>query len=167
MAPSDHPLAAGGPVGIRQLAEHELLLTPPGTSIRVVLDEAAEAEGVRLQAKAELDGLRLIASLCFEGFGAGVLPATAIPRWLTTGDWTVVPLPDLPRRCVALACRKRALASAPSRAVQEVIRDGGRRSGGGASGGASHGVEHRHPRREEDGDARHHHDHRRPHRSAR
>ncbi len=123
VAPPDHPLAGGGPVGVRQLAEHELLLTPPGTSIRVLLDEAAEAAGVQLRPKAELDGLRLIASLCFEGFGAGVLPATAIPRWLTAGDWTVVPLPDLPRRCVALACRKRALASAPSRVTQEVICD--------------------------------------------
>src|SRR5918999_635227 len=106
-----------------QLAEHELLLTPPGTSIRVLLDEAAEAAGVRLRPKAELDGLRLIASLCFEGFGAGVLPATAIPRWLTTGGWRGVPPPDPPRRCVALACRKRALASAPSRVTQEVICD--------------------------------------------
>jgi DNA-binding transcriptional LysR family regulator len=123
VAPSDHPLVAGGPVGIRELADHELLLTPPGTSIRVLLDEAADAAGVKLQAKAELDGLRLIASLCFEGYGAGILPTTAIPRWLTAGGWVVVPLPDLPRRCVALACRKRGLASAPSRAVQEVIRD--------------------------------------------
>jgi LysR family hydrogen peroxide-inducible transcriptional activator len=123
VAPPDHPLASAGAVGVRELAEHELLLTPPGTSIRVLLDEAAEAAGVRLRPKAELDGLRLIASLCFEGFGAGVLPATAIPRWLTTGNWTVVPLPDLPRRCVALGCRKRGLASAPSRVAQEVIRD--------------------------------------------
>jgi DNA-binding transcriptional LysR family regulator len=123
VAPSDHPLVGGGPVGIRELAGHELLLTPPGTSIRVLLDEAADAAGVKLQAKAELDGLRLIASMSFEGYGAGIVPTTAIPRWLTTGDWRVVPLPDLPRRCVALGCRKRGLASAPSRAVQEVIRD--------------------------------------------
>jgi DNA-binding transcriptional LysR family regulator len=123
VVPMDHPLAHTRRVGVKELAEHELLLTPQGTSIRVLLDAAAEAEGVRLQPKAELDGLRLIASLCFEGYGAGVLPTTAIPRWLTTGDWTVVPLPDLPRRCVALGCRKRALASAPSRVVQEVIRD--------------------------------------------
>ena len=123
VVPSDHPLLAARRVGVKELAEHELLLTPPGTSIRVLLDEAAEAEGVRLQPKAELDGLRLIASLCFEGYGAGILPATAIPRWLTAGEWQVVPLPDLPRRCVALGCRKRGLASAPSRAVQEVIRD--------------------------------------------
>ncbi len=123
LAPPDHPLAVADAVGVRELAEHELLLTPPGTSIRVLLDEAAEAGGVRLRPKAELDGLRLIASLCFEGFGAGVLPATAIPRWLTPGDWKVIPLPDLPRRCVALGCRRRGLASAPSRVVQEVIRD--------------------------------------------
>ena len=123
VVPPGHPLARARRVGVKELAEHELLLTPQGTSIRVLLDAAAEAEGVRLQPKAELDGLRLIASLCFEGYGAGVLPTTAIPRWLTTGDWTVVPLPDLPRRCVALGCRKRALASAPSRVVQEVIRD--------------------------------------------
>jgi DNA-binding transcriptional LysR family regulator len=123
VVPPDHPLLAAPRVGIRELAEHELLLTPPGTSIRVLLDAAAEAEGVQLRPKAELDGLRLIASLCFEGFGAGVLPTTAIPRWLTAGEWQVVPLPDLPRRCVALACRRRGLASAPSRVVQEVICD--------------------------------------------
>jgi LysR family hydrogen peroxide-inducible transcriptional activator len=123
VVPPDHPLLGARRVGVKELAEHELLLTPPGTSIRVLLDEAAEAEGVRLRPKAELDGLRLIASLCFEGFGAGVLPATAIPRWLTAGEWRVVPLPDLPRRRVALGCRKRGLASAPSRVVQEVIRD--------------------------------------------
>ena len=123
VVPPDHPLAHARRVGVKQLASHELLLTPPGTSIRVLLDEAAEAAGVELRPKAELNGLRLIASLCFEGFGAGVLPATAIPRWLPTGGWEVVPLPDLPRRCVALACRKRGLASAPSRVVQEVIRN--------------------------------------------
>lgn len=123
VAPRDHPLAGGGPVGMQELARHELLLTPQGTSIRVLLDEAAGAAGVALQAKAELDGLRLIASLCFEGYGAGIVPTTAIPRWLTTGEFRIIPLPDLPRRCVALACRKRGLASAPSRVVQEVIRD--------------------------------------------
>jgi len=123
VVPPDHPLLGARRVGIAELAEHELLLTPPGTSIRVLLDEAADAAGVRLQPKAELDGLRLIASLCFEGYGAGVLPATAIPRWLTAGDWRVIPLPELPRRCVALGCRKRALASAPSLAFQEVIRN--------------------------------------------
>jgi DNA-binding transcriptional LysR family regulator len=123
VVPTGHPLAGVRRVGLQELSRHELLLTPQGTSIRVLLDEAAAAAGVELRPKAELDGLRLIASMCFEGFGAGILPATAIPRWLTTGDWEVIPLPNLPRRRVALACRKRGLPSAPSRVTQDVIRD--------------------------------------------
>src|SRR5829696_2662153 len=122
VTPPDHPLAAEDRVGVDELAQHELLLTPSGTSIRVLLDEAAEDAGVRLQAKAEVDSLRLIASLSFEGFGASVLPATAIPRWLTTGHWRHVPLHGLPRRSVALGCRRRARLSAPTRALQDVIR---------------------------------------------
>ncbi|CAN5455358.1 LysR substrate-binding domain-containing protein [soil metagenome] len=134
VAPPDHPLAARDEVGLAELAEHELLLTPQGTSIRVLLDAAAEHAGVRLQAKAELDGLRLIASLCFEGFGASVLPATAIPRWLTTGEWRRVPLRDVPRRCVAIACRRRARPSAPTRALIDVLRDVVGAEAGGQSG---------------------------------
>jgi LysR family hydrogen peroxide-inducible transcriptional activator len=121
LTPPDHPLASQDRVGIDQLADHELLLTPEGTSIRVLLDEVARAAGVRLRVKAEVDSLRLIAALSFEGFGASVLPATAIPRWLTTGSWRRIDLQGLPRRSVALACRRRARLSAPTRAVQEVI----------------------------------------------
>jgi DNA-binding transcriptional LysR family regulator len=122
LTPPDHPLATRDEVGVGDLADHDLLLTPEGTSIRVLLDQAAEAGGVRLHAKAEVDSLRLIASLSFEGFGASVLPATAIPRWLTTGNWRRVALRGLPRRSVALGCHRRARLSAPSRALQEVIR---------------------------------------------
>ena len=79
VAPNDHPLALLDEVTLADLASHELLLTPPGTSIRVDLDRAAADAGVRLRAKAELDGLRLIASLTFEGYGAAVLPSSAVP----------------------------------------------------------------------------------------
>ena len=96
VAPSDHPLARIDEVTLADLASHELLLTPPGTSIRVDLDRAAAAAGVKLRAKAELDGLRLIASLTFEGYGAAVLPSSAVPAWLT-GDWRRVPVRGLAR----------------------------------------------------------------------
>ena len=122
LTPPDHPLASQHHVGVGDLADHELLLTPEGTSIRVLLDEAAREGGVALRVKAEVDSLRLIAALSFEGFAPSVLPATAIPRWLTTGNWRRVDLQGLPRRSVALACRRRARLSAPTRAVQDVIR---------------------------------------------
>lgn len=122
VAPSGHPLAASDEVSMAELAEHELLLTPPGTSIRVALDGAAADAGVTLQAKAELDGVRLIASLAFEGFGAAVLPASAVPTYLH-GDWRTVGITGIGRRHVALTRRRRSLLSAPARALTDVIVD--------------------------------------------
>ncbi len=122
VAPSGHPLAELDLVGLDELAAHELLLPPPGTSIRVELDRAARAAGLGLRAKAELDGLRLIASLAFEGFGAAVLPATAIPRWLD-GDWRLVPIHGLGRRKVSIARRRAGLLSAPARALLQAVTE--------------------------------------------
>ena len=57
-----------------------LLLEPQGTAFRDELDRAAAEAGVELQPQAEVDGMRLLASLAFEGFGPAILPATAVPR---------------------------------------------------------------------------------------
>lgn len=122
VAPTGHPLAEDDSVTLEALADHELLLTPQGTSIRVDLDAAAAAAGVQFKAKAELDGVRLIASLAFEGFGAAVLPASAIPAYFQ-GDWRVVGIEGMPRRQVALARRRRGLLSAPARALATVIAE--------------------------------------------
>lgn len=122
VAPAGHPLAERDEVTLVELADHELLLTPPGTSIRVDLDRAAAAAGVTLRAKAELDGIRLIASLTFEGFGAAVLPASAAPAYLT-GNWRRVAISGIGRRQVALARRRRGLLSAPARALSQVVVD--------------------------------------------
>lgn len=120
VAPSDHPLASRDEVTIKDLASHELLLPPQGISIRIELDRAAEEASVTLRAKAELDGLRLIASLVFDGFGAAVLPSSAAPSWLS-GNWTRVPIAGIGRRRVGVARRRRGLLSAPARALQETL----------------------------------------------
>jgi LysR family hydrogen peroxide-inducible transcriptional activator len=104
------------------LAEHELIMPPPGASIRVDLDRAAAAAGVTLRPRAELDGIRLIASMAFEGYGAAVLPSTAVPRWLT-GEFRILPVEGLPRRQVGIGRRRRGLPSAPTRALTDVLRD--------------------------------------------
>lgn len=122
VAPTGHPLAAREEVSLAELAGHELLLTPPGTSIRVDLDRAAAVAGVTLKAKAELDGVRLIAALTFEGFGAAVLPASAVPTYLS-GAWHRVGIEGISRRQVALARRRRGLPSAPARALAQVVLD--------------------------------------------
>ena len=122
VAPLDHPLANVTSLTVRQLADHDLILPPPGASIRVDLDRAAAAAGIELRAKAEVDGIRLIASMAFEGYGAAVLPSTAVPRWLK-GDFRLVPIDGLAPRRVGLGRRRRGLPSAPTRAVTEVLRE--------------------------------------------
>src|SRR3954468_5171992 len=123
IAPLDHPLAREERVTLAQLAEHDLLLEPPGTAFRDDLDAQASEAGVTLTTKAEVDGMRLVASLAFEGFGAAVLPASAAPRG-SSGQraWKVVRVDGLTRRSVGLVRRRRGLPSAPARALTEVLK---------------------------------------------
>lgn len=122
VAPLHHPLAASeDEITMAEVAEHDILLPPHGASIRVDLDAAAAEAGVELRAKAELDGMRLMASLTLEGYGAAVLPSSAVPGWLE-GDWVRRPIRGVPRRRVGIGRRRRGLPSAPARALTDVIR---------------------------------------------
>jgi LysR family hydrogen peroxide-inducible transcriptional activator len=120
--PATSELAGEKEIDISRLAELELFLPPRGTSFRDLLDLSAAAAGVRLRARAELDGLRLIASLASAGDGAAILPSTAIPTHLQ-GDTRPIAVRGLPRREVGVAQRKRGLLGAPARAFLEVLRD--------------------------------------------
>ena len=70
------------PLQLEDLADLELLLPLPGTAFRDELDSVTRPLGITLLPAAEIDGLRLIASLTFEGYGPAILPATAIPGYL-------------------------------------------------------------------------------------
>jgi DNA-binding transcriptional LysR family regulator len=120
IAPDGHPLAGLERIGLADLADHPLLLEPSGTAFRDELDREAAAAGIELRAKAEVDGLRLIATLAFQGFGAAIVPATAAPEWLV-GRWHRVPVDGLAQRSVGLARRSRGLLPAPARALREAI----------------------------------------------
>ena len=122
IAPADHPLATNERVGIAELSEHPLLLEPVGTGFRDLLDQEAARAGVALQTKAEVDGMRLLASLAVTGFGAAVVPATALP-FTTSDEWTQVPLDGIPHRSVGLVHRRRGLPSAPARALRAALVD--------------------------------------------
>src|SRR5690606_19303498 len=89
IAPLDHPLAAYDTVPLAEVARHDLLLPPDGTSFRGELEHDAAALGVELTARAEVDGMRLLASLAFQGFGATIVPSGAVPTYVS-GDWKIV-----------------------------------------------------------------------------
>lgn len=127
IAPEGHPLYDNESVTLEDLSKHELLLEAPGTAFRDVLDGAASQAGVRLKAKAEFDGMRLLASLAFAGFGAGVVPASAIPTNVR-GSWRRIPVSGIPSRAVGLVQPRRRLPSAAERVVDQMIREVVRRA---------------------------------------
>lgn len=115
----DHPLAAAEVVDLSQLRGMELLMSPPHTSFREELDQAARAAGITLRSKADIDGLRLLAALVLRGYGPALLPATALSD--VPGLYKAVAVNGLPLRHVGVAQRKRSRTSAPTKALLDVL----------------------------------------------
>jgi DNA-binding transcriptional LysR family regulator len=119
VAPPGHALHGLKSVALSDLAGVPLLLEPQGTGFRDHLDGQAAQVGVTLVPQAEVDGMRLLASLAFGGVGACILPASAAPGD-EHPDWRTA-LEGIERRAVGLARRRKGLLSAPARALREAI----------------------------------------------
>jgi DNA-binding transcriptional LysR family regulator len=122
LAPRGHPLAEHARVDLADLAGYALLLEPQGTPFRDELDDEAARIGVVMEVRAEIDGIRLLTSLAFEGFGPAMVPATAAPPWIEMACRRVA-VDGLTPRSVGLATPRRGRPSAPARAVRAGIRD--------------------------------------------
>ncbi len=117
-----HEWAALHKITIAELAMKPLLLPPKNTALRRILDRAAGAQRLVFKPQAEIDGVRLLTSLAYEGFGAAIVPATATPNWLS-GNFKRIAVPELPRRVVGWVQRTRPLATKATQAVGSVIRE--------------------------------------------
>ena len=122
VAPADHSLADRGTIDVADLAEHPMMLTPRGTTFRDAIDQELAAAGVRLTAAAEVDGLRLLASLAYQGYAPALLPASAVSGY-PDGNWSLVHVEGLARRSVGLVRNRRTTPSMPIRAAREVVLD--------------------------------------------
>jgi DNA-binding transcriptional LysR family regulator len=123
VVPADHHLAQRRRVDFADLASVGLLMPPTGTAFRGELDAAAAGAGLLLHPLAEVDGVRLIASLATEGHGPAIVPATAILGTQDRRGWEVLAVNGLPPRRVGVAQRRRGLLAAPARAVLDLLRD--------------------------------------------
>ena len=119
IVPDDHPLATGDRASWHDLSQHEILLPPVGTGFRDEIDADARRVRVSLNAKAEVDGLRLMTSLATRGFAPAIVPASAVPT--SSGPWCRVSIDASSRRIVGLALHRRAAPSASTRVVVDEI----------------------------------------------
>ncbi|HEY5092178.1 MAG TPA: LysR family transcriptional regulator [Acidimicrobiales bacterium] len=110
------------PLSFATLSEYEILLPFPGTPIRREIDEASRLDGVELKPLIELDGLRTIASLTFDGYGPSILPATMLSRHLRD-KFVARPIDKIARRRVLLATRRFGFPAAPVRALHALLID--------------------------------------------
>ena len=117
----DHRLAGTESVAIDELNDEPLLLPPTGSAMRKLLDRAAAANDVTFRAQAEIDGVRLLAAMALDGFGAAIVPATAIPNALPDA-FRRLNVPQLPRRVVASVRKRRPSPSAPTHVALETLR---------------------------------------------
>jgi LysR family hydrogen peroxide-inducible transcriptional activator len=122
IAPRSSDLFGLDTIDLEALDGIPLLLEPQGTGFRDHLDQRAAEVGTTLVAQAEVDGMRLLASLAFQGFGPALVPASAAPNNIK-GEWSITPVTGLQRRAVGLAQRRRGLPSAPARALREVLAE--------------------------------------------
>jgi DNA-binding transcriptional LysR family regulator len=119
--PQSHPLAQQSIVRLADLSALPLILPLRGVAYRDELDAVTAAHRVALHPRAEVDSLRLMTSLSFEGAGYGILPSGAISP-ARARDWSLVPVEGLAPRLVGLAQRRRGLPGATVRALLELLR---------------------------------------------
>jgi DNA-binding transcriptional LysR family regulator len=118
-----HEIArTSGSISLSDLSAYELLLPLTGTPIRREIDEACRVQGVKLRALIELDGIRTIASMTFDGYGPSILPATMLSRHLRD-NFAAVHIENLAKRRVSLVVRRFGFPAAPVRAVHALLLD--------------------------------------------
>jgi LysR family hydrogen peroxide-inducible transcriptional activator len=122
LTPADHPLANSSDCSIKALQDFPLLLPPSGSALRRILDRAAASADITLRARAEIDGVRLLTSLATDGFGATIVPATAIPRNLEH-RFARIAIEELPQRVVAWVHRRRPTPTSATLALGALLRD--------------------------------------------
>ena len=129
VVPVEHPLALcekGGrrpaPSPSRCSATSSWCCRWPAPSYGARSTRRCGAAGVTLRPAMELDGLRMIASLTFDGYGPAILPATAVPGHLRE-RFCMLALEGLAPRHVGIALRSRGMPSAPTRVVIETLHE--------------------------------------------
>ena len=109
-------------ISISDLAEIGLLLPALGTTFRAEIDAVVKPSGVKFRPLIEVDGVRLLASLVFDGHGAALLPSSAVPAFLRD-QVRLVRVEGMAQRHVGLAIRGRGMPSAPARVVISALRE--------------------------------------------
>ncbi|MGW2133811.1 LysR family transcriptional regulator [Streptomyces coelicoflavus] len=91
----DHPLAGGGPVDLRRLAEETFVDLPAKTAGRAQSDLAFSAAGLTRDVAFEVTNTHFLARLVGQGLGVAMLPSAYVPQ---LNGVTTIQVTDAPAR---------------------------------------------------------------------
>lgn len=109
------------PVPLSELAERPLILPPAGNPLRQELEDVAGEQGVGLDVRIEVEGVRLINDLVAAGLGVSILPETAAPRDIPAVR-SVEIVEMRPRRLALVQARNAYLSLADRTARERLLR---------------------------------------------
>ena len=109
-------------ISLSDIASQPLLLPPKGTQFRDQVDLVAAQMGVVLRPKAEIDGIRLLVSMAYDGYAPTIAPATSILAFMAE-RLIVIPVDGLLPRRVGLVRRKKVAPSAAAKAVLSLLEE--------------------------------------------
>jgi DNA-binding transcriptional LysR family regulator len=92
-----------------------------GTTLRDQIEQFVAPSGIILNPVIELEGIRMLASLAFDGYGPAILPASAIPIHLQS-SFAAISLEGSPARTVGVALTRRGFPSAPTRVTVDALK---------------------------------------------
>ena len=108
------------PVRLAELARRRMILPPRSNPLRLEIEEVAAAQGLTLDVRIEVEGVRLIADLVAAGQGVSILPQTATPRDVPA--IRDVEIADMRPRRLALVWARGAYLSLADQAVRDAVR---------------------------------------------
>ncbi|MCX5036417.1 MULTISPECIES: LysR family transcriptional regulator [Streptomyces] len=97
----DHPLAGGGPVDLRRLAEETFVDLPAKTAGRAQSDLAFSAAGLTRDVAFEVTNTHFLARLVGQGLGVAMLPSAYVPQ---LSGVTTIQVTDAPARVEYVVC---------------------------------------------------------------
>jgi DNA-binding transcriptional LysR family regulator len=114
-----HALAKRHHVGVRELAEHPLLLLDRTTSSRALVEAAFAAEHASLTLAMEMSSVEVLKRLAELGFGVAIVPRFSVQRELSGGTLSVLKLEHFGAARSVGALTPRAFA--PTRAASAFL----------------------------------------------
>lgn len=112
---------AGRPLAIRDLARLGLVVTPAGTSLRTVLDQALDEHGLHADVAVESAQREALVPLVLAGAGTSIVPASTAERNASHGI-VVRPLMPRLRRDIVLVRRRGTASPAAIRFIELATR---------------------------------------------